>query len=87
MKTPLWLRIRLWLIWKPWLNWWPFRVWRGWRRRHEKAVVSGFAGIAKRVNVEPSPAPDGTVTWKADVYVDEFGARYADGKPYEDDGA
>ena len=41
----VWLRWRLWLIWTPWLNWFPFRWWRGWKNRHQKAVISGFAGF------------------------------------------
>ena len=62
-------RVRLWLIWKPWLNWLPFRLWRRWKHRHQRAVISGFEGIATRCNVQPQDAPDGTFRWLPDKYV------------------
>lgn len=41
-------RVRLWLIWTPWRNWWPWRIVRGWKNRHQKAVITNFGGLSQR---------------------------------------
>ena len=74
-------RVRLWLIWKLWFNWLPFRLWRGWRNRNEKAVISGFAGIATPCDVRPKDAPDGTFRWLPDRHIGVADV-YEDNWPY-----